>query len=105
MGLPEGDHYARASGVDNAHRLQGELLLILGEQDDNVDPASTMQVADALIRAGKDFELLAIPGGGHTVGRSSGPIDYAHRRQADVFVRHLLGVAPPRWNRAAAAAP
>jgi dipeptidyl aminopeptidase/acylaminoacyl peptidase len=107
MGLPEGegDHYARASGVDNAHRLQGELLLILGEQDDNVDPASTMQVADALIRAGKDFELLAIPGGGHTVGRSSGPIDYAHRRQADVFVRHLLGAAPPRWNRAAAAAP
>ncbi|WP_024891623.1 DPP IV N-terminal domain-containing protein [Luteimonas huabeiensis] len=107
MGLPEGegDHYARASGVDNAHRLQGELLMILGEQDDNVDPASTMQVADALIRAGKDFDLLAIPGGGHAVGRSEGPIDYAHRRQFDFFVRHLQGAEPPRWNRAAANAP
>ena len=105
MGLPEGegDHYARASGVEHAHRLQGALLLILGEQDDNVDPASTMQVADALIRAGKDFDLLTFPGGGHAVGRSSGPIDYAHRRQFDVFVRHLLGVAPPRWNHVATA--
>ncbi|MCD9005891.1 S9 family peptidase [Luteimonas sp. XNQY3] len=110
MGLPksegdgEDDHYARASGVDNAHRLQGELLLILGEQDSNVDPASTMQVADALVRAGKDFELLAIPGGGHSVGRSDGPIAYAHRRQSDFFVRHLLGAAPPRWNGMAGAA-
>ncbi len=105
MGLPEGEgeHYARASGVDNAHRLQGALLLILGEQDDNVDPASTMQVVDALVRAGKDFDLLTIPGGGHAVGRSAGPIDYAHRRQADFFVRHLQHAETPRWNAATSA--
>jgi dipeptidyl aminopeptidase/acylaminoacyl peptidase len=84
--------------VDNAHRLQGDLLLIAGEQDSNVDPASTMQVADAPVRAGKDFELLNIPGGEHTVGRSTGPIDYAHRRQFDFFVRHLQGQTPPAWN-------
>lgn len=106
MGLPagEGDHYSRASGVDNAHRLQGDLLLIVGEQDSNVDPASTMQVVDALIRAGKDFDLLAIPGGEHSVGRSSGDIDYVHRRQFDFFVRHLLDVPTPDRNRSDAAA-
>ena len=98
MGWPVDESYARASGVDNAHRLQGALLLIVGEQDSNVDPASTMQVVDALVRAGKDFELLNIPGGGHTVGRSTGPIDYAHRRQFDFFVRHLQGRTPPVWN-------
>lgn len=98
MGWPVDDSYARASGVDNAYRLQGELLLIVGEQDSNVDPASTMQVVDALIRAGKDFDLLNIPGGEHTVGRSTGPIDYAHRRQFDFFVRHLQGRQPPAWN-------
>ena len=46
MGWPVDESYARASGVDNAHRLQGQLLMILGEQDANVDPASTYQVAD-----------------------------------------------------------
>lgn len=98
MGWPVDESYARASGVDNAHRLQGNLLLIVGEQDSNVDPASTMQVVDALVRAGKDFDLLNIPGGEHTVGRSTGPIDYAHRRQFDFFIRHLQGRQTPAWN-------
>jgi dipeptidyl aminopeptidase/acylaminoacyl peptidase len=98
MGWPVDESYARASGVDNAHRLQGRLLMIVGEQDDNVDPASTYQVADALIRAGKDFELLAVPGGGHAVGRSEPPIDYVHRRLYDFFVSHLQGARTPDWN-------
>ncbi|QDH69887.1 prolyl oligopeptidase family serine peptidase [Lysobacter alkalisoli] len=101
MGWPVDESYARASGVDNAHRLQGRLLMILGEQDENVDPASTYQVADALIRAGKDFELLVLPGEGHSVGRSDGPISYVQRRQLDFFVRHLLGQPTPDWNRPA----
>ncbi|MCD9085246.1 S9 family peptidase [Stenotrophomonas sp. SY1] len=100
MGWPVDESYARASGVDNAHRLRGDLLLIVGEQDSNVDPASTMQVVDALVRAGKDFDLLNIPGGEHTVGRSTGPIDYAHRRQFDFFIRHLQGRQTPAWNAA-----
>jgi dipeptidyl aminopeptidase/acylaminoacyl peptidase len=58
--------------------------------DRNVDPASTMQVVDALIKADKDFDLLVVPGAGHGVaGRS-----YGSRRRTDYFVRHLLGVEP-----------
>ncbi len=98
MGWPVDDSYARASGVDNAHRLRGQLLLIVGEQDENVDPASTYQVADALIRAGKDFDLLTVPGTGHGVGRSQEPIDYIQRRKFDFFVRHLLKRPTPDWN-------
>jgi len=52
------------SNVTLAPRLQGKLLLMVGETDRNVDPASTLQVADALIKADKDFELLVIPGAG-----------------------------------------
>jgi len=89
LGWPVDESYARASGVVNAHRLQGPLLLIVGEQDGNVDPASTAQVVDALIRADKEFELLSIPGGEHSAGRSSGPIDYVTRRLSQFFVRHL----------------
>ena len=68
-------------------------MLVVGVLDDNVDPASTMQVADALIKAGKDFELVVIPGAHHTVGEAFGE----HKR-FDFFVRHLLGVTPPKWN-------
>ncbi|WP_184408383.1 S9 family peptidase [Xanthomonas sp. 3075] len=101
MGWPVDASYAAASGVVNAGKLQGDLLLIVGEQDSNVDPASTAQVVDALIKAGKDFDLLNVPGGEHSVGRSSGPIDYVQRRQYDFFVRHLLGQPTPHWNSSA----
>ncbi len=98
LGWPVDASYEAASTAVHAHKLQGELLLIVGEQDSNVDPASTMQVVDALVRAGKDFDLLNLPGEGHAAGRSEGPIDYAHRRQFDFFVRHLQGADTPRWN-------
>lgn len=89
LGWPVDASYSSASGVDNAARLRGKLFLIVGEQDSNVDPASTMQVADALIKADKDFDLLVVPGGEHSVGRSTGPIDYVTRRQFEFFVRAL----------------
>lgn len=95
MGWPVGPHYAEQSNVTQAHRLEGKLLLIVGELDRNVDPASTMQVVDALIRADKDFDLLVIPGAGH--GAAETP--YGSRRRMDFFVRHLLGVEP-RWTAA-----
>lgn len=90
MGWPIGEHYAEQSNVTQAHRLQGKLFLTVGELDRNVDPASTMQVVDALIKANKDFDLLVVPGAGHGVGEST----YANRRRQDFFVRHLLGVEP-----------
>ena len=104
LGWPLDASYSSASGVDNAHRVQGKLLLIVGEQDENVDPASTYQVADALIRAGKDFDLLAVPGTGHGVGRSQDPVDYIQRRKFDFFVRNLRGVSTPDWNQKPASA-
>ncbi|MBX3278351.1 MAG: DPP IV N-terminal domain-containing protein [Acidobacteria bacterium] len=94
MGWPLGPHYAEASNVENAHRLQGALLLVVGEMDSNVDPASTLQVVDALIKANKMFDLLVIPGGGHGPGGA-----YGERKRNDFFVRHLLGVEAPDWNR------
>jgi dipeptidyl aminopeptidase/acylaminoacyl peptidase len=85
MGWPIGEHYAEQSNVTQAHRLEGKLMLIVGELDNNVDPASTLQVVDALIKADKDFELLLIPGAGHGAGGSP----YGRRRTWDFFVRHL----------------
>jgi dipeptidyl-peptidase-4 len=90
MGWPIGPHYEEQSNVTQAHRLEGKLLLTVGELDRNVDPASTMQVVDALIKADKDFDLLIVPGSGHGVGETP----YANRRRMDFFVRHLLGVEP-----------
>ena len=90
LGWPVDESYSAASGVDHAEKLEGQILLINGEQDSNVDPASTMQVVDALIKEDKDFELLIIPGAEHTVGRSTEPIDYVQRRQFDFFVRKML---------------
>lgn len=93
MGWPVGPEYSASSNVDNAHRLRGRLLLIVGEMDTNVDPSSTMQVVDALIKAGKHFDLLVIPGGGHGMGG-----EYGQRKMFDFFVRHLHGIEPPNWN-------
>ena len=90
MGFPVRDAYAASSNVDHAHKMEGKLMLIVGELDRNVDPASTMQVANALIKADKDFELVVIPGAGH--GAAGTP--YGKRRQRDFLVRHLLGVEP-----------
>ena len=96
MGWPIGPHYAEQSNVTNAHRLVGPLLLTVGEVDHNVDPSSTMQVVNALIQAGKDFEFIVFPNGDHGAGGSP----YGDRRRRDFFVRHLLGVEPPRRNLA-----
>jgi dipeptidyl aminopeptidase/acylaminoacyl peptidase len=90
MGWPIGPHYQEQSNVTQAHKLQGKLLLTVGELDKNVDPASTMQVVDALIKADKDFDLIIVPGRGHGVGE----IPYTSRRRMDFFVRYLLGVEP-----------
>jgi dipeptidyl aminopeptidase/acylaminoacyl peptidase len=94
MGYPLGDHYSKASNVDNAWRLQGRLLLVVGEMDQNVDPASTMQVVNALIKANKTFDLLVIPGAGHGSGGA-----YGEKKRFDFFVHTLLGAEPPDRNR------
>lgn len=93
MGWPVGPWYAESSNVENAARLQGHLLLVTGDMDMNVDPASTFQVADRLIKAGKDFDLLVVPGGDHGAGG-----DYGKRRLLDFFLRWMQQAPTPDWN-------
>jgi dipeptidyl aminopeptidase/acylaminoacyl peptidase len=100
MSWPLGPHYAASSNVDNAFKLQGAALIIIGEMDTNVDPASSLQVVNALVKAHKHFDMMYIPGQNHGVGS----LGSEHYRD-DYFVHHLLGIEPPDWNRVALPAP
>ena len=93
MGYPIGPHYAKSASVTYAENLRGKLFLMVGELDTNVPPESTLRLADALIKAGKDFDLLVLPGQNH----GSGGV-YGERRRRDYFVQHLLNVSPPDRN-------
>ncbi len=93
MGYPVGPHYGASSNIEHAANLRGRLMLIVGELDNNVPPESTYRLADALIRAGKDFELVVLPGQGHGDG---GP--YGERKRQDFFRKHLMGIDPPDRN-------
>ncbi|OQP49970.1 peptidase S9 [Niastella populi] len=94
MGYPVGPHYGEQSNITNAAKLKGALMLMVGEADTNVPPESTLRFASALIKAGKVFDLLVIPGMGHSDG---GP--YGRLKKRDFFVKHLLGVEPPDRNK------
>jgi dipeptidyl aminopeptidase/acylaminoacyl peptidase len=89
MGWPVDESYERSSNVVDAAKLTGKLMLVVGELDDNVDPASTMQVSAALVRAGKAHELVVVPGAGH--GAAETPYGSAKRRA--FLKQHLM--APP----------
>ena len=93
MGYPVGPWYAENSNITNAYLLKGKLMLMVGELDDNVDPASTIKLCDALIKADKDFEFVILPGMNHTGGGN-----YGERKRRDFFVKYLLGAVPPNWN-------
>jgi len=90
LGWPLDDSYVRNSNVADAAKVQGALMLCVGELDHNVDPSSTMQVVNALEKADKDFELLVMTNSDH--GAAETP--YGVRRRMDFFVRHLLEVKP-----------
>jgi dipeptidyl aminopeptidase/acylaminoacyl peptidase len=93
MGYPVGPQYDQQSNITNAAKLKGNLLLIVGEADNNVPPESTYRFADALIKSNKYFDLLVIPGMGHSDG---GP--YGRKKKRDFFVKHLLNAEPPARN-------
>ena len=93
LGYPVDSSYIEGSNVENARLLTRPLMLVVGEMDDNVDPASTMQVVNALIKANKDFELVVLPGVAHTMGGS-----YGEHKRFDFFVKHLLKTDPPAWD-------
>ncbi len=93
MGYPVGPEYAQQSNVTNAWKLKGALLLIVGEADTNVPHEATLRVVDALIKAGKTFDFLMVPGMGHSDGGT-----YGRKKKRDFFVKHLLRVDPPDRN-------
>ena len=103
MGWPIGPEYEASSNVVHAHKLQGKLLLVVPELDTNVDPASTMQVVNALIKANKTFDFLVIPNEDHGGGRRGPSAAYGDRKMWDFFVHSLLGAEPPQWNATATA--
>jgi dipeptidyl aminopeptidase/acylaminoacyl peptidase len=92
MGYPVGENYREQSNITLAPKLEGKLLLVHGDLDDNVNVSETLQFVNALIKANKDFDLLIVPNQYHGEGNST----YLIRRRWDYFVRHLLGVTPPK---------
>lgn len=95
MGFPVGDHYVEQSNLSLAGNLKGKLLLVHGDMDNNVNPASTLRLAGEFIKANKDFDLLIIPNRRHGLGDDP----YFIRKRWDYFVEYLLGVEPPREYR------
>jgi dipeptidyl aminopeptidase/acylaminoacyl peptidase len=89
----DGDNYDAEANQNFAKNLKGHLLLAHGTMDTNVPPYQTMLIADALIKANKDFDLLMIPNSNHGYGAAS---NYMMRRRWDYFVKWLLGVEPPK---------
>jgi dipeptidyl aminopeptidase/acylaminoacyl peptidase len=87
------DSYTAEANQEFAKNLEGHLLLAHGTMDTNVPPNQTMLVADALIKANKDFELLMIPNANHGYGAAS---NYMMRRRWDFFVRWLMETEPPK---------
>ena len=71
-----------------ARNLKGRLMLITGDIDNNVHPANTYLLADALIKANKRFDMFVLPGVRHSFQRVSG---YVNWLRGDYFARHLLG--------------
>jgi dipeptidyl aminopeptidase/acylaminoacyl peptidase len=93
QGSVEGENYVPQANMSIAKNLKGKLLLIHGDMDDNVHPALTIQVVDALIKANKDFDLLILPNLNHVTAIFD---PYYIRKQIDYFVMHLLGKLPPK---------
>ncbi|MFC3899066.1 DPP IV N-terminal domain-containing protein [Lentzea rhizosphaerae] len=96
-GADNPEAWLRASNTEIADRLEGKLLLVHGELDDTVHPDHALRLADALITAGKDFELLIVPGAEHLY---LDRISYVRTRCWDFLVRELMGVEPPAYRPA-----
>ncbi len=76
------------SNADLAKNLKGHLLLVHGNIDNNVHPANTLRLADALIKAGKRFDMMILPGRRHGFGPYQ---PYFERQKWYYFSQHLLG--------------
>lgn len=93
QGFPVDTQYHNQSNVTNAHKLKGHLMLVTGDQDNNVNPSATYKLAGELVKANKDFELIVLPNENHDTCYWN---KYFLRKRWDFFVRYLLGIDPPR---------
>lgn len=92
---PKGDTsfvYKIEKNPDLAKNLKGKLLLVTGDVDNNVHPANTIRMANALIKANKRFDFIILPGQRHGFGNMT---EYFFWRMGDYFVQHLLGDNTP----------
>ena len=95
QGWPIDSTYHKVSNITNAKNLKGKLLITHGGIDDNVNPSATFKLAEALIKADKDFDLLILPSQRH--GYRGAHRLYFTKKRWNYFVEHLLG-AKPIWN-------
>lgn len=99
MGWPVDQSYQETSNIFNAKNLKGKLLLVHGGVDENVNPSATFKLAEALINADKDFDLLILPSQHHMYeGKSK---RFFIKKRWNYFVEHLLGKQPVwefDWN-------
>lgn len=80
--------YSIDKNQDLAKNLKGHLLLMHGDMDNNVSPSNSIRVANALIKAGKRFDYILVPGQRHGFGDMT---EYMFWRLADYFNNYLLG--------------
>lgn len=90
MGNPDEAVWERNSNMSVAKNLQGKLLLIHGDIDDNVPVTESLRLANALITAGRDVDLVILPNTTHRVAQP-----FFWRKLRDYFTRHLLDEKPP----------
>ena len=92
---PDGTtNYDDQANQNLAKNLRGKLLIAYGTADNNVPPYNSLLLVDELIKANKDFDLLALPNRRHGFGNEP----YMIRRRWDYFVRNLLGAEPPAYE-------
>jgi dipeptidyl aminopeptidase/acylaminoacyl peptidase len=92
MGWPVDSSYHQVSNITMAGNLKGKLLLVHGGLDDNVNPSATFKLAEALVKADKEFDLLILPGQRH--GYRGEASKYFMKKRWNYFVKHLAGKEP-----------
>jgi dipeptidyl aminopeptidase/acylaminoacyl peptidase len=92
QGWPVDDTYEKVSNITNAGNLKGKLLLVHGGIDDNVNPSATFKLAEALVNADKESDLLILPIQRH--GYEGKARKYFIKKRWNYFVEYLKGDTP-----------
>ncbi len=95
MGWPVDSTYNEVSNITMAGNLKGKLLIVHGGIDENVNPSATFKLAEALVKADKEFDMLIFPSQRH--GYQGKFNEYFNKKLWNYFVEHLLG-AKPIWD-------